>query len=88
MILIQKGGDGMTSVSVLLNTSEKAITFIRDVSRYSENMDLEAGRCLIDAKSMVGIFSLNLKRPLTLHIYAEGQRADEIVGGLDKYLYE
>ncbi|MBO5291653.1 MAG: HPr family phosphocarrier protein [Lachnospiraceae bacterium] len=75
----------MTSVSILLNTTEKAITFIKDVSKYSENMDMEAGRTFIDAKSMLGIFSLDLKHPVTLHIHAEGERADEIVNGLNKY---
>ncbi|NLL79055.1 MAG: HPr family phosphocarrier protein [Clostridiales bacterium] len=75
----------MTSVSILLNTTEKAITFIKDVSKYSENMDMEAGRTFIDAKSMLGIFSLDLKNPVTLHIHADGARADEIVDELNKY---
>ena len=75
----------MTSVSLLLNTTEEAITFIHDVSKYSENMDMEAGRTYIDAKSMIGIFSLNLNNPVTLHIHADGKRADEIISGLNKY---
>ena len=89
MQIIQAGkaGDFMTSVSLLLDTTEKAMTFVKDVSRYSENMDMEEGRSFIDAKSMLGIFSLNLRKPVTLHIYADGIRADEIIGGLNKYIY-
>lgn len=75
----------MTSVSLLLNTTEKALTFIHDVSRYSENMDMEAGRTFIDAKSMLGIFSLDLNHPVTLHIHADDKRAAEIMDGLNQY---
>lgn len=77
----------MTSISLLLNTTEKAITFIKDVSKYSENMDMEAGRSYIDAKSMLGIFSLDLNNPVTLHIHADDSRAAEILGDLSKYRY-
>ncbi len=75
----------MTSISLLLNSAEKATTFIRDVSKYSESMDMREGRSYIDAKSMIGIFSLNLKNPVTLYIHADGKRADEIINGLTKY---
>lgn len=76
----------MTSVSILLNSTDKALTFIKDVEKFKEDMDLEAGRSYIDAKSMMGIFSLDLNRPVILHIHADEKRAEEIVGGLDRYV--
>ncbi|MBQ8592326.1 MAG: HPr family phosphocarrier protein [Lachnospiraceae bacterium] len=77
----------MTSITLLLNSTDKVLTFAQSIGRYEESMDLEAGRSMIDAKSMLGIFSLNLKKPVILHIHAEGERADEIVGELTEYVY-
>ena len=33
--------------------------------------DLRAGRHVVDAKSILGIFSLDLSRPITLEIYSD-----------------
>lgn len=72
----------MTSIPILLNTTDKVLQFAKEVGKYEEEMDLEAGRSYIDAKSMLGIFSLNLKSPMTLHIYADEDRACEIANAL------
>lgn len=72
----------MTSIPILLNTTDKVLQFAKEVGKYEEEMDLEAGRSYIDAKSMLGIFSLNLKSPMTLHIYADEARACEIANAL------
>lgn len=76
----------MTSIRLLLNTADKVLTFSQDIGKYEECMDLEAGRSLIDAKSMLGIFSLDLKNPVMLHIHADDDRASEIVGALTEYV--
>lgn len=77
----------MTSIRLLLNTTDKVLTFSQEIGRYEECMDLEAGRSFIDAKSMLGIFSLDLKHPVILHIHADDERANEIVGELTEYVY-
>ena len=41
------------------------------VGHYPFDMDLRAGRHVVDAKSILGIFSLDLSRPITLEIYSE-----------------
>lgn len=72
----------MRSMPILLNTTDKVLRFAKAVGKYEEEMDLEAGRSYIDAKSMLGIFSLNLSNPLILHIYADEDRANEIADEL------
>lgn len=82
---MKNGGEHMTSINLLLDTADKALTFIKDVEKYEVDMDLEAGRTFIDAKSMIGIFSLNLRNPVILHIHADEKRASEIAGELAQY---
>jgi len=59
----------MKSVMIRLSLVENVNKFVNIVSRYPFEMDLRAGRHVVDAKSILGIFSLDLSRPITLEIY-------------------
>ena len=61
----------MKSVSLRLSLVENVNQFVNIVSRYPYEMDLRAGRHVVDAKSILGIFSLDLSRPITLEIYGD-----------------
>ena len=45
--------------------------FVDLLSKYPYEMDLVSGRYTIDAKSLLGIYSLDLSNPLTLVIYSD-----------------
>ena len=61
----------MKSVTLKLTLAEEIKEFVNTVNRYSYEMDLRAGRHVVDAKSILGIFSLDLSRPITLEIYSD-----------------
>ena len=61
----------MKSVMIRLSLVENVNKFVNVVSRYPFEMDLRAGRHVVDAKSILGIFSLDLSRPITLDIYSD-----------------
>ncbi|HPA60942.1 MAG TPA: HPr family phosphocarrier protein [Clostridia bacterium] len=61
----------MKSVPIKLSFAEEVKTFVNVASRYDYDMDLRAGRHVVDAKSILGIFSLDLSKPITLEVYAE-----------------
>ncbi len=61
----------MKTVSIRLSLVENVNKFVNIVSRYPFEMDLRAGRHVVDAKSILGIFSLDLSRPITLEIYSD-----------------
>ena len=69
--------------TVLLNTIEKVKEFSAIVPKYDYDMDLSSGRFTVDAKSILGIFSLNLFNPLTLTIHAE--EADDLLEAVSAY---
>ena len=56
---------------IRLSLVENVYKFVNVVSRYPFEMDLRAGRHVVDAKSILGIFSLDLSRPITLDIYSD-----------------
>lgn len=47
--------------------------------------DLVSGRYVIDAKSIMGIFSLDLSKPIDLNIHADSN-LDDILAALDSYI--
>ncbi|MBR5231650.1 MAG: HPr family phosphocarrier protein [Clostridia bacterium] len=61
----------MKSIPIKLSFAEEVKTFVNIVNRYDYDMDLRAGRHVVDAKSILGIFSLDLSRPITLEVYAD-----------------
>ena len=61
----------MKSVPIKLNFAEEVKTFVNTVNRYPYEVDLRAGRHVVDAKSILGIFSLDLSKPITLEVYSD-----------------
>ena len=77
----------MQTVYVSLNSIDKVKSFVNDISGFKNDFDLVAGRYTIDAKSIMGIFSLDISKPIDLNIYAE-DNMDEILETLKPYLSE
>ena len=61
----------MKSALIRLSLVENVNKFVNIVGHYPFDMDLRAGRHVVDAKSILGIFSLDLSRPITLEIYSD-----------------
>ena len=76
----------MKTVQVLINTIDKINEFAKIAGKIDEELDLVSDRYIINGKSIMGIFSLNLSRPVQLTIYAEGSRLDEILALLDNFM--
>ena len=79
----------MKTVRISLNSIDKVKSFVNDLVRFSDvDFDLVSGRSVIDAKSIMGIFSLDLSKPIDLNIHADESRMDEIVATLKPYILE
>ena len=61
----------MKTVQISLNSIDKVKSFVNDISKFNNDFDLVSGRYVIDAKSIMGIFSLDLSKPIDLSIHAE-----------------
>ena len=79
----------MKTVRISLNSIDKVKSFVNDLVRFSDvDFDLVSGRYVIDAKSIMGIFSLDLSKRIDLNIHADESRMDEIVATLKPYILE
>ena len=77
----------MKTVQISLNSIDKVKSFVNDLNRYDVDFDLVSGRYIIDAKSIMGIFSLDLSKPITLNIHADNN-LDDILNTLKPYIIE
>ena len=75
----------MKTEQISLNSIEKVKSFVNDISKYDNDFDLVSGRYVIDAKSIMGIFSLDLSKPIVLNVHAD-ENLEEIMTMLSPYI--
>ena len=77
----------MKTVTIRLTMmTDNVKNFVSLVNRYPYDMDLRSGRYVVDAKSILGIFSIDLSRPITMSIYSDD--CDDLLRDLDGYIEE
>ena len=77
----------MKTVRISLNSIDKVQSFVNELVRYSDvDFDLVSGRYVIDAKSIMGIFSLDLSKPIDLNIHADEGEMEDILSHLAPYI--
>ena len=77
----------MKTVKISLNSIDKVKSFVNEISKFSNDFDLVSGRYVIDAKSIMGIFSLDLSKPINLNIHADESMA-AILEAIKPYIVE
>ncbi len=77
----------MTKVIININSIDRVKDFVNTISRFSNDFDLVSGRYVIDAKSIMGIFSLDLSNNLELNIQQD-DNISEILNALKDFIVE
>lgn len=75
----------MKTLKISLNSIDKVKSFVNDLTKFDTDFDLVSGRYVIDAKSIMGIFSLDLSKPIDLAIHTE-DNLNEILEALEPYI--
>lgn len=74
----------MKSVDIKLSSIEDVRNFVNIVSKYEIEIDLSSGRYVVDAKSIMGIFSLDLLKPIKLTAHTDN--ADALFSEIKQYM--
>jgi len=86
-IYLKKEELAMKTVKISLNSIDKVKAFVNDVTKFDSDFDLVSGRYVIDAKSIMGIFSLDLSKVIDLNIHSE-ENMENILAVLKPYIVE
>jgi len=76
----------MKSINVLLGTINDVKEFVNIVTRYDFDIDLVSGRYAVDAKSIMGIFSLDLSRPIQVSAHCADPLAEEFFTKIKQFI--
>ena len=74
----------MKSIEIRLSTIADVRDFVNAVAKSDIDVDLKSGRYVVDGKSIMGIFSLDLLSPITLTAHSDD--TDELFASLDKFI--
>lgn len=78
------GGNAMTKTTISLQAINDVKEFVDIVMKYEFDIDLVSGRYAVDAKSIMGIFSLDLSKPIELNAHTDD--ADQLLDEIKKYI--
>ena len=76
----------MKSINLSLESIEKVKEFVNLIGTFDGDFDLVSDRYVIDAKSIMGIFSLDLSKPIRLDIHANVENPDEVISKFEKFI--
>ena len=74
----------MKAVNIKLSLAENVKYFVNIANKYPYDLDLRVGRHVVDGKSILGIFSLDLSKPITLEVYSD--HCDDLLEELKPYI--
>ena len=77
----------MKKVMINLKESSQIKTFVNIINKYPFDLDIRSGRYVVDAKSILGIFSLDLSKPVELEILSDDtQEIEKLLEEIKSYL--
>lgn len=79
-----KGVKNMKAVNIKLSLAENVKYFVNIANKYPYDLDLRVGRHVVDGKSILGIFSLDLSKPITLEVYSD--HCDDLMEELKPFI--
>lgn len=74
----------MTTTNVILKTFADVQEFVNTIMTFKFDIDLVSGRYIIDAKSIMGIYSLDLTKPVELQAHTDD--AEDLFAAIDKFI--
>ena len=74
----------MKTINVNISSIGAVKDFVNIVNKYNFDMDLISSRYVVDAKSIMGIFSLDLTKPITMNVHCDD--CDSLLNELKEFV--
>ena len=76
----------MCETAISLNSIDKVKDFVSITRKFEAEMNLISGRYIISAKSIMGIFCMDLSKPMMLRVYEGKEKTEDIMDALSEYV--
>lgn len=78
----------MREVQISLKSIEDVKKFVQTITMFDGEFELISGKYIVDAKSILGLFSVDLSKPVTLRINGNDSKMNEVLTAIQKYKAE
>lgn len=75
----------MQEVQISLNTIDDVKQFVQTITMFDGNFDLVSGKYIVDAKSILGLFSVDLSKPVALRIDVPETKMEAVLTAISIY---
>ena len=72
----------MKTFDINLSSINDVKEFVNVVNKYDFDVDLASGRYIVDAKSIMGIFSLDLSKPIKVEVHSDSDEAQAFIDSI------
>ena len=76
----------MSRLNIMLKSVQDVKDFVRIVNKFPFDIDLSSGRYIVDAKSIMGIFSLDMTKPIQLECHADAAQEKALREQIKQYI--
>lgn len=78
----------MREVQILLKSIADVKKFVQTITMFSGDFELISGKYIVDAKSILGLFSVDLSKPVILRIEGDDSKLNEVLEAIKEYKTE
>ena len=75
----------MQEIQISLKSINDVKQFVQTLTMFDGEFELISGKYIVDAKSILGLFSVDLSKPVTLRIEVTDSKLDDILNAISKY---
>ena len=75
----------MQEIQISLRTIEDVKQFVQTITMFDGEFELISGKYVVDAKSILGLFSVDLSKPVTLRIEDADSKLEDILNAIATY---
>lgn len=76
----------MKSFNIILKSITDVKDFVNIVNKYDFDVDLTSGRYVVDAKSIMGIFSLDLAKPIKVDVHSDDDDCERFCDEIKNFI--
>ena len=78
----------MPDIKILLKSITDVKEFVQTITLFDGDFELISGKYIVDAKSILGLFSVDLSKPVTLRADIDDSKINELMKAIEKYKAE
>lgn len=75
----------MQEVQISLSSIDEVKQFVQTLTMFDGDFELISGKYIVNAKSILGLFSVDLSKPVVLRIDVEKTKMEEVLKAISEY---